>query len=138
THPLLPPSETLQVAQKGPAARRRPKAAREAYSLYVERAVKGANEADGPFSATCALVVDAFEPPRGVIVGEPAERPIAQLHVPLVAVPRALRPPLSRGAPRAHARHDPPSEPARSQMDRAPIGERHPGGQRRPHPAQGE
>jgi len=25
--------------------------AREAYSLYVERAVEGANEADGPFSS---------------------------------------------------------------------------------------
>ncbi len=24
-----------------------------AYSLYVERAAKGANEADGPFSAPC-------------------------------------------------------------------------------------
>ncbi len=33
-----------------PDARRRPKAAREAYSLYVERAAKGANEADGPVS----------------------------------------------------------------------------------------
>src|SRR5574341_557540 len=40
-----------QAAQKGPAARRRPTAAREAYSLYVERAAEGANEADGPFSA---------------------------------------------------------------------------------------
>ena len=28
-------------------------ATREAYSLYVERAVEGANEADGPLSATC-------------------------------------------------------------------------------------
>jgi len=28
-------------------------AAREAYSLYVERADEGANEADGPFSAAC-------------------------------------------------------------------------------------
>jgi hypothetical protein len=27
--------------------------AREAYSLYVERATEGANEADGPFSAAC-------------------------------------------------------------------------------------
>src|SRR5215469_2607818 len=32
-------------------ARRRPKLAREAYSLCVERASEGANEADGPFSA---------------------------------------------------------------------------------------
>ena len=29
-----------QAAQKGPAARRRPRAAREAYSLYVERAAE--------------------------------------------------------------------------------------------------
>src|SRR5437870_13427805 len=42
-----------QAAQKGPDARRRPKAAREAYSLYVERAAEGANEADGPFSPPC-------------------------------------------------------------------------------------
>src|SRR5260370_41591924 len=41
------------AAQKGPEARRRPAAAREAYSLYVERAAEGANEADGPFSAVC-------------------------------------------------------------------------------------
>jgi hypothetical protein len=27
--------------------------AREAYSLYVERATEGVNEADGPFSAAC-------------------------------------------------------------------------------------
>src|SRR5438876_756308 len=46
----------LQAAEKGPDARRRPKAAREAYSLYVERAAEGANEADGPFSAACRLV----------------------------------------------------------------------------------
>src|SRR6266545_5023570 len=31
-----------QDAQKGPDARRRPTAAREAYSLYVERAAEGA------------------------------------------------------------------------------------------------
>src|SRR5262249_32149063 len=38
-------------AQKGPDTRRRPRAAREAYWLYVERVAAGANEADGPFSA---------------------------------------------------------------------------------------
>jgi hypothetical protein len=43
--------ENPQAAQKGPDARRRPTAAREAYFLYVECAVEGANEADGPFSA---------------------------------------------------------------------------------------
>ena len=40
-----------QGGEKGSAARRRPKAGREAYSLYVERPDEGANEADGPFSA---------------------------------------------------------------------------------------
>src|SRR5262245_32211248 len=44
-----------QAAEKGPAARRRPKAAREPYSLYGERAAEGANEADGPLSAACQL-----------------------------------------------------------------------------------
>src|SRR5215472_11537547 len=47
-----------QAAQKGPDARRRPTAAREAYSLYVERAAGGANEADAAFSAVRALVED--------------------------------------------------------------------------------
>jgi hypothetical protein len=37
--------------EKGPDARGRSMAAREAYFLYVERAAKGANEADGPFSS---------------------------------------------------------------------------------------
>ena len=37
--------------EKGPGARRRPKAAGEAYFLYVEPAVEGANEADGPCSS---------------------------------------------------------------------------------------
>jgi N-acetylmuramic acid 6-phosphate etherase len=53
---LTPSSGLLknpQAAQKGPDARRRPTAAREAYSLYVERAAEGANEAGGPFSAAC-------------------------------------------------------------------------------------
>src|SRR5260370_38347876 len=57
--PLVAPSrlpKSSQVAQKGPDARRRPKVAREAYSLYVERAIEGANEADGPFSAACSLL----------------------------------------------------------------------------------
>jgi hypothetical protein len=45
----------LSVGEKGSDARRRPKVAREAYSLYVERANEGANEADGPLSATDPL-----------------------------------------------------------------------------------
>ena len=40
----------LRAAQKVQHARRRPSAAREAYSLYVERAAEEANEADGLFS----------------------------------------------------------------------------------------
>src|SRR5438093_7708822 len=48
---MSPPFRRPQAAEKGPAARRRPKAAREAYSLYVERAAEGANEADGPLSS---------------------------------------------------------------------------------------
>src|SRR6185369_527967 len=40
--------------EKRSAARRRTKAAREAYFLYVERAAEGANEADGPLSASRA------------------------------------------------------------------------------------
>ena len=44
---------SLQGGEKGPAARRRPKAGREAYSLYVERPGEGANEADGPLSTAC-------------------------------------------------------------------------------------
>src|SRR2546428_5755000 len=50
------PDQSRQAAQKGPDARRRPKVAREAYSLYVERAIEGANEAAGPFSAICVLL----------------------------------------------------------------------------------
>src|SRR2546427_3325428 len=75
-----------QVAQKGPDARRRPKAAGEAYSLYVEPAAEGANEADGPFSAACAagkLGHYFFAEPRellqhGFLRGAHA---IAQVHV---------------------------------------------------------
>ena len=49
-----PKAVTLSVGEKGPVARRRPKSAREAYSPYVERAIEGANEANGPLSATDA------------------------------------------------------------------------------------
>src|SRR6266702_4143287 len=45
---LLESKDPLPADQKGPDARRRPRAAREAYSLYVERAAEGANEAAGP------------------------------------------------------------------------------------------
>ena len=45
--------ERPQGAEKGPVARRRPKAGHEAYSLYVECPVEGANEANGPLSAAC-------------------------------------------------------------------------------------
>ena len=36
----------MEGGEKGAAARRRPKAAREAYSLYVERAGEGGSEAE--------------------------------------------------------------------------------------------
>ena len=42
-------SNLSQGAEKGPVAKRRPKAAREAYSLYVERAADGANGARAPW-----------------------------------------------------------------------------------------
>ena len=45
-------SQQFPGAEKGPDARRRPRAAGEAYSLYVEPAAAGANEADGPLSAS--------------------------------------------------------------------------------------
>jgi len=41
----------MSGGEKGPDARRRPTAAREAYPWYVECAAEGANEVDGPFSA---------------------------------------------------------------------------------------
>jgi hypothetical protein len=42
--------QSSPIGEKGPVARRRAKTAREAYSLYVERAVERANEANGPLS----------------------------------------------------------------------------------------
>ena len=45
-----PPMESVPGGEKGPAARRRPRTGREAYSPYVERPVEGGNEADGPLS----------------------------------------------------------------------------------------
>src|SRR2546427_11429952 len=60
-----------EAAQKGPAARRPPKAAREPYSLYGERAAEGANEADGPLSFACRLgehvLPDTVGPPDRVL-----------------------------------------------------------------------
>ena len=63
-----------QAAEKGPAARRRPKAAREAYFLYVERADEGANEADGPLSARERHVPDGRVEGHVVHDLEPAAR----------------------------------------------------------------
>ena len=72
-HPRLGAVERAQEAQKGPAARRRPKAAGEAYFLYVEPAAEGANGADGPFSASCG---DAAE--LGEDVGVVGLEPVAE------------------------------------------------------------
>ena len=47
--------QSQPIGEKGPVARRRAKAAREAYSLYVGRAVERANEANGPLSAIGTL-----------------------------------------------------------------------------------
>ena len=56
--------QTGQGGEKGPDARRRPKAAGEAYFLYVEPAAEGANEAAGPLSAAWRLsVVPGGRPP---------------------------------------------------------------------------
>jgi hypothetical protein len=49
----------MPAGEKGPAARRRPKTGREAYSWYVERPGEGGNEADGPLSAAACEVLDA-------------------------------------------------------------------------------
>ena len=49
---LVMERSSWEAAEKGPAARRRPKAAREAYSPYVERAAEGAALPQmGPLSA---------------------------------------------------------------------------------------
>jgi hypothetical protein len=49
-HPASRKGKNSQAAQKGPDARRRPRAAREAYFLYVERAAEGANLLGGGFA----------------------------------------------------------------------------------------
>ena len=70
-----------QAAQKGPDARRRPTAAREAYSLYVERAAEGANEADGPFSAACVEEEAALEDgDRAPSDPHPLRPPVRHVH----------------------------------------------------------
>ena len=51
-------SPTVQGVEKGSDARRRPMTGREAYSVYVERPVEGANEADGPLSAPWPQAVE--------------------------------------------------------------------------------
>jgi hypothetical protein len=59
---------TKPGGEKGSAARRRAKAGREAYSLYVERSDERANEADGPFSPPGALEApfDRYVPPAAL------------------------------------------------------------------------
>ena len=51
---------TCLGAEKGADARRRPKAGREAYSLYVERPDEGVNEADAPLSGPRQRAVGGF------------------------------------------------------------------------------
>src|SRR5262245_24413733 len=52
---IMPMSSVLRDAQKGPRARRRTTRGREAYVPYVERPREGANDADGPFSASRSI-----------------------------------------------------------------------------------
>src|SRR5713101_6855134 len=75
--------KTAEGAEKGPDARRRPKAAGEAYFLYVEPAAEGANEADGPLSAACTLEVDQLGHPLAMPCGvaEGEFRPLGPLEV---------------------------------------------------------
>src|SRR5438046_6165073 len=68
----------LQAAQKGPDARRRPKAAREAYVLYVERAVEG----------TALPQMGLFQQPASAAVEGRADRGRVPQH--RVAHPRAV------------------------------------------------
>src|SRR5205823_13210290 len=56
-----------QSDEKGPAARRRPRAAREAYSLYVERAAEGRQR------RRWALII-ALDRARGDVDGQGEER----------------------------------------------------------------
>src|SRR5262245_36356227 len=100
--------------EKGPAARRRPKAGREAYFLYVERSAEGGNEADGPLSSREADVE------RRALVC----RTVAQVAVAIVAqdvdraVPRVGGRPLTgheHGAGQGLVTH------LQREADRAPI-----------------
>src|SRR5262252_7495321 len=93
-------------------ASRKLKALRACSSTYIDRA---------------ASVVDAFEPPGGAVVGEPAERSLGQLRIPLVVDPPMLGPPLARRAPRPRAGHDPRREPLGVKVDGTAGGERHAG-----------
>src|SRR5215467_13667703 len=71
-------SFTAQVAQKGPDARRRPPAAREAYSLYVERAAGGRQRSRWTLFSDLPLVhdeaaVDTQRLPRHITGARPRE-----------------------------------------------------------------
>src|SRR5262252_8418118 len=59
------PREVRQGDEKGPAARRRPKAGREAYFLYVERPGEGGNEAAGPFRPLTRVLAGSRKNQRG-------------------------------------------------------------------------
>src|SRR5262249_61775230 len=88
----------------------------------------------GPVSArTSCSVVDGVEAPASAIAGEPAERAVVELHVPLVLNEGRFRPPLARHAPRPCARDDPPREPGGAEMDGRSGGDLHLYGSRRSH-----
>src|SRR3989442_12777479 len=84
------------------------------------------------------LVVDGVEAPASAIAGEPAERAVVELHVPLVLDEGRFRPPLARHAPRPRARDDPPREPGGAEMNWRSSVDPHLHGSRRSHAANGE
>src|SRR5262245_19727448 len=63
-------------------------------------------------------IVNPGEVPGGAVVGQATQRPVGQLHIPLVLEPRLLAPPLARGPPWADTGDDASGETARSQGDR--------------------
>src|SRR6266571_665125 len=83
-------------------------------------------------------VIDGVEAPASAIAGEPAERAVVELHVPLVLDEGRFRPPLARHAPRPRARDDPPREPGGAEMNWRSSVDPHLHGSRRSHAANGE
>jgi hypothetical protein len=104
-----------QAAQKGPDARRRPRAAREAYSLYVERAAEGANLLGGGFAPFRHLPPGLVAPAKPALGSGilPRGRPTSEALRPLFGVPlraRASPAPRTGGRIRRGPSRPPPTE----------------------------